>query len=224
MFRRKVLPPSSEYPSVTFISSRIGVYSSFPCPQTQRNYWWAPFRWEWEHWNSLTWSWRPEADQPIKYLVWNRCLIHSSMRRSHWPCCACQAWPLWLYGQGRMLVPGMDWQSKLIDRSRTWYKWQLPSKLLYIQYRHVYPESMIKINLRFSQRWLWRLYCPLDVTPCSPIEVHQGFRVIYCPSLLFDPENGGNMFLRNVGWLSADYTTLNHRRWNTSLSLLSRIV
>jgi hypothetical protein len=40
--------------------------------------------------------------------------------------------------------------------------------------------------------------------------------------LLFDPEEGGYMFLRNVSWLSVDYTTLytedrilyNHRREN----------
>jgi hypothetical protein len=29
---------------------------------------------------------------------------------------------------------------------------------------------------------------------------------------LFDPENGGDMYLRNVGWLSTDYTTLYPRR------------
>jgi hypothetical protein len=32
-------------------------------------------------------------------------------------------------------------------------------------------------------------------------------------SLLFDPEDGGEMFLRNVGWLSTDYTALYLRRW-----------
>jgi hypothetical protein len=29
---------------------------------------------------------------------------------------------------------------------------------------------------------------------------------------LFDPEDGGDMFLRIVGWLSADYTALCPRR------------
>jgi hypothetical protein len=32
--------------------------------------------------------------------------------------------------------------------------------------------------------------------------------------IFFDPEDGGDMFLRNVGWLSADYTTLYPRRQN----------
>jgi hypothetical protein len=34
--------------------------------------------------------------------------------------------------------------------------------------------------------------------------------------LLFDLEDGGEMFLRNIGWLSADYTELHPRRWTSS--------
>jgi hypothetical protein len=30
--------------------------------------------------------------------------------------------------------------------------------------------------------------------------------------LLFDPEDGGDVCLREVGWLSTDYTTLHPRR------------
>jgi hypothetical protein len=33
---------------------------------------------------------------------------------------------------------------------------------------------------------------------------------------LFDPEDGGDMFLRNVGWNSTDYTALYPRRWYSS--------
>jgi hypothetical protein len=36
--------------------------------------------------------------------------------------------------------------------------------------------------------------------------------------IFFDPEDGGDMFLRNVGWLSADYMALYHRRYNSSYS------
>jgi hypothetical protein len=43
----------------------------------------------------------------------------------------------------------------------------------------------------------------------------------FLAGLFSDPENGGDMFLRNVGWLSTDYTALyprrflhNHRREN----------
>jgi hypothetical protein len=35
-------------------------------------------------------------------------------------------------------------------------------------------------------------------------------------SLYFDPEDGGDMFLRNVGCLSTDYTALYPRRWCSS--------
>jgi hypothetical protein len=35
--------------------------------------------------------------------------------------------------------------------------------------------------------------------------------------LFFDPDVGGDMFLRNVGWLPTDYTALCPRRRNSSL-------
>jgi hypothetical protein len=68
-----------------------------------------------------------------------------------------------------------------------------------------------------------------DITPCSPLKVdrrvrgtrrlhlhcrrisrscfHAGFLLDLC----FDPEDGGDMFLRNVGWFSTDYTALHAR-------------
>jgi hypothetical protein len=47
-----------------------------------------------------------------------------------------------------------------------------------------------------------------DITPCSPFKLcmppaHAGFLLG-----LFDPEDGGDMFLQNVGSLSADNTVL----------------
>jgi hypothetical protein len=41
---------------------------------------------------------------------------------------------------------------------------------------------------------------------------HSGFLF----SLFFDPEDGGDMFVRNIGLLSTDYTTLFPRRQNSS--------
>jgi hypothetical protein len=38
--------------------------------------------------------------------------------------------------------------------------------------------------------------------------------------LLLNPEYGGGMFLRNVGWISTDYTALYHIRKDTSVSYL----
>jgi hypothetical protein len=48
-----------------------------------------------------------------------------------------------------------------------------------------------------------------DITPCSPLIVHRRFE-----TYIFDPHDGGDMFLRNVGWHSTDYTTLYPRRWH----------
>jgi hypothetical protein len=36
-------------------------------------------------------------------------------------------------------------------------------------------------------------------------------------SIFFNPEDGIDMFLRNVNWLSTDYTTLYPRRQNTTV-------
>jgi acyl-CoA thioesterase len=41
--------------------------------------------------------------------------------------------------------------------------------------------------------------------------------------LFFDPEEGGYMFVRNIGSLSMDYTALYFRRWNFSEWILTEI-
>jgi hypothetical protein len=71
-----------------------------------------------------------------------------------------------------------------------------------------------------------------DIAPCSPLKVGRRLRgtrrihlhgrsvshacyLLHADFLLglsFDPEDGGEMFLRNVGWLSTDYTALYYRR------------
>jgi hypothetical protein len=38
-----------------------------------------------------------------------------------------------------------------------------------------------------------------------------------CWNYFFDPEDGGDMFLRNVGCKSTDYTTSHPRRWYSSI-------
>jgi hypothetical protein len=39
--------------------------------------------------------------------------------------------------------------------------------------------------------------------------------------LLFDPEHGGDIFCRNIGWFSVDYKVLYTRRQNYSIFILS---
>jgi hypothetical protein len=53
-----------------------------------------------------------------------------------------------------------------------------------------------------------------DITPCSPLKVNQRESRWQAGILLglIDPEDGGDMFLGNVRWLSADYTVLYPRR------------
>jgi hypothetical protein len=64
-----------------------------------------------------------------------------------------------------------------------------------------------------------------DIKPCSPLRVNRRFGGTYrlhmlatcfhagfLLSLYFDPEDGRNMFLRNLGWFSTDYTALYPRR------------
>jgi hypothetical protein len=71
-----------------------------------------------------------------------------------------------------------------------------------------------------------------DVTPCSLLSCNRRFGGTYrlhlqgllatcllavsCWNYLFDPEDGGDMFLRNVGCNLRDYTASHPRRWYSS--------
>jgi hypothetical protein len=72
-----------------------------------------------------------------------------------------------------------------------------------------------------------------DITPCSPLSVNRRFGGTYrlhlqsyaCHLLLlwflaryfFEPEDRGDIFLRNVSWNSTDYTALYPRTWYSSI-------
>jgi hypothetical protein len=73
------------------------------------------------------------------------------------------------------------------------------------------------------------------MTPCISMKVNRRFGAIYrlhflclppaftlvsCSAFFFDAEDGGDMFLRNVGCLSTDYTALYRRRYYYSQSSL----
>jgi hypothetical protein len=82
-----------------------------------------------------------------------------------------------------------------------------------------------------------------DIAPCSPLSVNRHFRGTYrlylqgrknklsnepawnqvaswalisCPAYVSDPKDGGDIFLRNAGCHSTDYTALYTRRWYSS--------
>jgi hypothetical protein len=72
--------------------------------------------------------------------------------------------------------------------------------------------SLYTLHLRLQQMDIefnvWNATCYLknsilwNTTPCSPLQavIATCFRAGFLLGL-FDPENGGDMFLRNVGWL-----------------------
>jgi hypothetical protein len=71
-----------------------------------------------------------------------------------------------------------------------------------------------------------------DITPCGPLKINRRFGVTYHRHLqdrrisrarnqreickLFDPEDGGDTFPRNVCWFSTDYTASYPRRYYSS--------
>jgi hypothetical protein len=52
-----------------------------------------------------------------------------------------------------------------------------------------------------------------DVTPCSLLMLATCLHAGSCSNYFFDDEDGGDMFLRNVGCISKDYTASHSRRW-----------
>jgi hypothetical protein len=46
------------------------------------------------------------------------------------------------------------------------------------------------------------------------------FTQVSCSAHLFDPEDGGDMFLRDISWHSTDYTALYPRRESSSIYIL----
>jgi hypothetical protein len=54
------------------------------------------------------------------------------------------------------------------------------------------------------------------VIPCGSVEVQRLLIADVLLSLLFDPEDGGNSFLRKFDGLLPNYTALRSRRWRSS--------
>jgi hypothetical protein len=69
----------------------------------------------------------------------------------------------------------------------------------------VTPCSSLSFNRRFGETYLLHLQCRLFCLPPACL-------LVFCWTYFFDPEDGGDMFLRSVGWNSTDYTASNPTR------------
>jgi hypothetical protein len=104
-------------------------------------------------------------------------------------------------------------------------------KSTWIPFSHPEVRGLIFRSTKFLKCIFW------DITPCSSLKVNRRFGGTYILHLqarriiqarnqqpatyfhtgvllssFFDPENGGDMLHRNVGWHSTDYTALYPRR------------
>jgi hypothetical protein len=76
---------------------------------------------------------------------------------------------------------------------------------------HITSCNLLKFNRRFGETCSLHLQKKPSKKPGLYV-LHAGFLL----GLFFDPENRGDMFLRNVCWLSTDYMALYPRRQNDS--------
>jgi hypothetical protein len=92
---------------------------------------------------------------------------------------------------------------------------------LYSSQNIVRARNQREIRWLIFRPWRWRRYVPpkrrlnfngLHGVISQKIALTTWFHVGFLHGLFFDPKDGGDIFLRNVGWLSTDYTALYARR------------
>jgi hypothetical protein len=53
-----------------------------------------------------------------------------------------------------------------------------------------------------------------NVTPCSLVDIHRHLEETYfLLKIFYDPEDGGNMYFRNVSGILPDYMAFHPRKW-----------
>jgi hypothetical protein len=118
--------------------------------------------------------------------------------------------------------------------ARKWFWYRVPN-IVFELVTALFPagfEFLTAVVVKSTIFW--------DITPCSPLSVNRRFggtyrlhlqvrknkfnkksawkqvesrsKLVYCGTYFFEPEDGGDMFLRKVGWYSTDYVALYHRR------------
>jgi hypothetical protein len=116
------------------------------------------------------------------------------------PCCLCD----------QLTSARLHWNCKLNTISTVYESWPLPvicllamaaSRTLFVGCEVFTAVVMKSINF-------WDIMPDLAMPPTCLL--------VSCWNYSFDPEDGGDMFLRNVGWHSTDYPALYPRSWYSS--------
>jgi hypothetical protein len=123
------------------------------------------------------------------------------------------------------------------NTASTFAKWLMETYRISLDKLYGFPCHFKLFNVGFEvlTAVVMKSFIVWDITPCSPLKVHKRFGGTYrlhlqgwinqdasvktallatcfhagsLLGLFFYPEDGGDMFLRNVGWLSTDYTAL----------------
>jgi hypothetical protein len=108
---------------------------------------------------------------------------------------------------------------RFVEQNDVKYEWIS----VYISERKELVEQTSKnVGFEVSTAVIMKSTIFCDITPCSVSSVNGRFGETYRPpaglllNLFFDPEDGGDMFLQNVGCNSTDYTASYRRRWYSS--------
>jgi hypothetical protein len=78
-------------------------------------------------------------------------------------------------------------------------------------------EVLTTVIMKSTIFWHITPSSPKKATDFSEEHIATCFHAGFLLGLFFDTENGGEMFLRNVGCLSTDYMALYPRKWYSSL-------
>jgi hypothetical protein len=76
------------------------------------------------------------------------------------------------------------------------------------------PCTLLSVNRCFGGTY--RLHLQNRINKFSKKTASRWCLAFFCWTYFFDPEDGGDMFLRNVRWNSMDYTASYTRRWYSS--------
>jgi hypothetical protein len=160
----------------------------------------------------VDWVWPSMEPTSVGVLLY-KCGIADALVRCRMWVANCTATRCALFRFISVAIPDVN-----VFQIRVYYTWKIKLFFACVGF-----EVLIAVIMKNTVLW--------DITPCSPLKVNwrfggtchlhlQGRRITRARNQrdsrweaeLFDPEDGGDMFLWNVGWLSADYMAFYPRR------------